>query len=137
MISSSVSNNTLILLIYGCMCVRTSNNKNKTLTNNSSYCFAIQVVYTRITVKWDIWYIDEDFLVWIIPSTYLSHEVIIWIVLLILSYLLSSDFYSDFQFTTIIILYNPIFTTCVLLHWSPAIIILYRACLLPDITLVA
>ena len=27
---------------------------------------------------WDIWYIDEDFLVWIIPLTYQSHESIIW-----------------------------------------------------------
>jgi len=27
---------------------------------------------------WDIWYIDEGFLVWIIPLTYLSRESIIW-----------------------------------------------------------
>jgi len=27
---------------------------------------------------WGIWYIYEDFLIWIIPSTYQSHESIIW-----------------------------------------------------------
>ena len=41
-----------------------------------------------------------------------------------------------FDFIIIIILYIPDFTTCVLLLWSPAVIILYTACLLPDITLV-
>jgi len=27
---------------------------------------------------WDVWYIDEGFLIWIIPLTYLSRESIIW-----------------------------------------------------------
>ena len=55
LVSSSVSNNKLILLIYGCMCIgtleyiprymsRTSNN-NKVLINNSSRGFAFRVVY--------------------------------------------------------------------------------------------
>jgi len=72
--------------MYGCMCVgtlghiprymgRTSNN-NKVLINNSSCGFVIRVVYIRITVTWGIRYIDEDFLVWIISSTYLSHGTI-------------------------------------------------------------
>jgi len=30
-----------------------NNNNNKMLINNSSYHFAIRVVYTRITVTWD------------------------------------------------------------------------------------
>jgi len=29
-------------------------------------------------VIWDIWFIDEGFLVWIIPLVYQSHESIIW-----------------------------------------------------------
>jgi len=53
-------------------------NNNKMLINDSSYYFAVRVVYTQITVKWGIRYIDESFLVWIISSTYLSHEAIIW-----------------------------------------------------------
>ena len=75
LISSLVSNNNLSLLIYGCMCVGTlghihrymgrmcNNNYNKMLINNLLCCFAIWVVYTRITVTWDIRYIDEGFLV--------------------------------------------------------------------------
>ena len=85
----SVSNNNLSLLIYRCMSMehtpihilkymsQTSNN-NKILINNSSCYFAIPVLYTHITVKWGIRYIDEGFLVWIIPSMYLSHEAVIW-----------------------------------------------------------
>ena len=53
----------------------TSNN-NKMLINNSLYSFANQVVYTQITVTRAIRYIDEGFLIWIIPSTYLSHEAV-------------------------------------------------------------
>ena len=114
---------------------RMSNN-NKMSINNLSRCFAIRVVYIRITVKWGIWYIDEGFLIWIIPSMYLSHEVVTWVVLLVLSYLLSSSFYSNFQFFYyIIILYIPGSTTYLLLYWSPAIIILYTDCLMPYITL--
>ena len=75
---------------------RTSNN-NKILINNS-LCFAIQVVYIQITITWDMRYIDEGFLIWIIPSMYLSHEAVIWVVLLVLPYLLSSGFYSYIQF---------------------------------------
>ena len=67
LVSSSVSNNNLGLLIYGCMCVgtlghisrymgRMSNNNNKVLINNSSCGFVIRVVYTRITVTWGIRY---------------------------------------------------------------------------------
>jgi len=49
---------------------RASSNNNKMLINNSSSCFAIQVVYIQITVKLSIWYIDKGFLIWIILSTY-------------------------------------------------------------------
>ena len=73
-------------------------NSNKVLINNSLWCFAIWVVYIQITIRWDIWHIDEGFFVWIIPSTYLSHEAVIWVVLLVLTYLLSSVFWSDFWF---------------------------------------
>ena len=54
---------------------RMSNN-NKILINNS-LCFTIQVVCIQITITWDIRYIDEGFLVWISPLTYLSHEAVI------------------------------------------------------------
>ena len=62
------------ILRYMC---QTSNN-NKLLINNSLSCFATQVVYTWITVKWGIGYIDEGFLIWIIPMTYFSHEAVNW-----------------------------------------------------------
>ena len=39
---------------------------------------ATQVVWTQMMVTSDMWYIDEGFLVWIIPSTYQPHEFIIW-----------------------------------------------------------
>jgi len=88
LVSSSVFNSNLSLLIYEFMCVGTlgyiprymgrMSNNNKMLINNSSRCFANQVVYIRIMVTWDIKYIDEGFLVWIIPSTYLSHKAANW-----------------------------------------------------------
>ena len=39
---------------------------------------ATQVVWTQTMATWDMWYIDEGFLVWIIPLTYQSRESIIW-----------------------------------------------------------
>ena len=48
-------------------------------THSSSVTLkAIQVVWTQMMATWGIWHIDEGFLVWIIPSTYQSHESIIW-----------------------------------------------------------
>jgi len=41
-------------------------------------CCLIQVIYTRIIVKWGIRYIDEGFLIWIILSKCLSHEAVNW-----------------------------------------------------------
>jgi len=76
---------------------RMSNN-NKMLINNSSWCFTIRIVYTRITVKWGIWYIDKGFLIWIISSMYLFHEAVIWVILLVLLYLLSLGFNLNFWF---------------------------------------
>jgi len=57
---------------------RTNSNNNKRCQLITHCMFAIRAIYTRITVTWGIRYIDEDFFVWIIPSTYLSHEVINW-----------------------------------------------------------
>jgi len=54
---------------------RMSNNNNK-IINNLSCSFVIRVVYTRITVTWSIRYINEGFLIWIIPLMYLSHEAL-------------------------------------------------------------
>ena len=39
---------------------------------------ATQVVRTQTIATWDMWYINEGFLVWIIPLTYQSRESIIW-----------------------------------------------------------
>ena len=105
LILSSAFNNKLSLVINGCMWVETlghiprymgrtssNNNNNKRLINNLLYCFVIRIVCIQITITWDIRYIDEGFLVWIILSTYLSHEIVIWVVPLVLPYFLSSDF---------------------------------------------
>ena len=35
-------------------------------------------LWTQTMAIWDMWYIDEGFLVWIISLTYLSRESIIW-----------------------------------------------------------
>ena len=50
-----------------------------TLTHSSHVTLrATQVVWTQIMATWDMLYIDEGFLVWIIPLTYQSRECIIW-----------------------------------------------------------
>ena len=77
---------------------RTSSNNNNNMLINNTLCFAIRVVYIQITITWDIRYIDEGFLIRIIPSTNLSHEAMIWVVLLVLPNLLLSGFYSNFWF---------------------------------------
>ena len=62
LVSLSVFNNNLSLLIYGCTCVgtlghmprymgRMSDNNNKMLINNSSCYFAIRIVYIWIMIK--------------------------------------------------------------------------------------
>ena len=49
-------------------------------THSSSVTLrATQVVWTQMMPTWDMWYIDESFLIWIIPLTYQSHESIIWV----------------------------------------------------------
>jgi len=49
------------------------------LTYSSSVTLgATQVVWTQMMATWDMWYIDEGFLIWIIPLTYRSCESIIW-----------------------------------------------------------
>jgi len=89
LVSSSVSDNNLSLLIYGCMCVGTlghiprymdtMSNNNKMLINNSSCYFIIRVVYIQITVTWDIryiWgfpYLDYSFNVLILRSYNLGY----------------------------------------------------------------
>jgi len=47
--------------------------------SSSATLRATQVVWTQVMATWDMWYIYEDFLVWIIPLTYLSRESIIWV----------------------------------------------------------
>ena len=48
-------------------------------THSSSVTLrATQVVWTQMMATWGMWYIDESFLIWIIPLTYRSHEFIIW-----------------------------------------------------------
>jgi len=37
-----------------------------------------RIVCTQSMETWGIWYIDESFLVWIIPSRYQSHKPICW-----------------------------------------------------------
>jgi len=40
--------------------------------------WTVQVVRTQSIEIWGIWYINESFLVWIIPLRYQSHESIYW-----------------------------------------------------------
>jgi len=86
----------------------------------------------RYTVyRWEFSYLDYSFDVLISWSRNLGCTAGFAIFALI------GFFIHIFNFTsTIIIFYIPDFTTCALLHWSPAITILYIACLLPNITLV-
>ena len=48
---------------------------------------ATQVVWTQMMATWDMWYIDEGFLVWIIPLMYQSRESILWAYTIVLSIL--------------------------------------------------
>jgi len=45
-----------------------------------------------------MWYIDDGFLFWIIPSMYLSHKAVNWVVPLVLSHLLSLGFSLNLWF---------------------------------------
>jgi len=88
----------------------------------------------------DIWYIDEGFLICIILLTYLSYKAVNWVVLLVLSHLLSLGFISNFwfyfyyYFLLYYICIHPDLPLMYYPHWSPALIILYHACSLLDIT---
>jgi len=107
-LASSVFNNNLDLLIYGCMCVRTlgykprymgrTSNNNKMLINNSLCCFTIRIVYTQITLTKGIRYIDEGFLIWIIPLTYLSYEAVNWACTAGFAYIRYYQFYRFYWF---------------------------------------
>jgi len=71
---------------------------------------------------------------------YISHETVNWVVPLVLPYLLSSGFILDFwfYFSYFILLYyiciHPGLPLVYYPQWSPALIILYHACSLLDIT---
>ena len=87
-------------------------------------------------MTWDIRYINESFLIWIIPSTYLSHEVVNWVCTTGFAIFAFIGFYFKFLVFIIIILYMFTFwlTTCVLPYYYLVLIILYYACFLFDIT---
>ena len=87
-------------------------------------------------MTWDIWYIDEGFLVWTNPSIYLSHGDVNWVVPLIFPYFLSSGLISEFWFYYYyyFICIHPGLSLVYYSHWSPVLIILYHACSLLDIT---
>jgi len=101
-----VSNNNLALLRCEYMCVGTlvyiPRHLSK-ISNNNKRC---QLIIHCLFSNWghmDLDYgnvrymvYDVGFLVWIIPSTYLSHKGVNWVISLVLLYLLSSGFISDF-----------------------------------------
>ena len=69
-------------------------------------------------------YIDKGFLVWIIPSTFLSHEAVNWVLPLVLPYLLSLGFTLDFRFIIIILYYNCLHPALPLVFYSTSLLIL-------------
>jgi len=86
-------------------------------------------------MTWNIRYIDEGFLVWIIPLTYLSHEAVNWVCTAGFAVFVFIRFLFRFSVLLLLLYYIYGFTTCVLLHWSPAITTLYTTYFMPDITL--
>ena len=68
-------------------------------------------------------YIDKGFLVWIIPSTFLSHEAVNWVLLLVLPYLLSLGFTLDFRFIIIILYYNCLHPALPLVFYSTSLLL--------------
>jgi len=56
-------------------------------------------------MTWDIWYIDEDFLVWIIPSMYLSYEAVNWVCTAGFVVFTSIGFYFRFLILLLLLLY--------------------------------
>jgi len=49
-------------------------NNNKMLINNLSCCFVIRVIWIQDTVKWDIKYIDEGFMLDPVYGNYNTKE---------------------------------------------------------------
>ena len=86
-------------------------------------------------MTWDIRYIDEGFLFWIIPSTYLFHEAINWVCTAGVAVFAFIRFYIDFSvYDHYYIIVASCFITCVLFHQSLALILLYHEYFLFDIT---
>ena len=67
-----------IKLSYPSPCIWSLWHNNYSSHSYSATLRATQVVWTQMMVTLGIWYIDEGFLVWIIPSTYQSHESKVW-----------------------------------------------------------
>jgi len=89
-------------------------------------------------VIWGIGYIYESFLIWIIPSTYLSYKFVNWVCTAGFAIFTFIGFYFGFMVISLSLLcyicLHPGLTTWVILHWSPALIILYHVYFLLDIT---
>ena len=62
-------------------------------------------------VTWDVRYIYEGFLIWIIFSTYKSHKFVIWAVQLILPHLLKSHYMLVCAYV-----HDTVFDTCFLIQ---------------------
>jgi len=76
-------------------------------------------------MTWDIWYIDQGFLIWIIPSMYLSHEAVNWVCTADFAVFTFIGFYFGFLVMIIIIssIILYIFIYCLTL-------VFYSTCLL-------
>ena len=103
---SSVSNNNLVLLKCQYMCVGTlvhiprhldrmsNNNKRCQLIICCLFCNSDRINLVYDDVRYMVY--DEGFLVWIIPSTYLSYEVINWVCTASFTVFAFIEFYFEF-----------------------------------------
>ena len=66
----------------------------------------------------DIWYIDEGFLVWIIPSTYLSHETVNWVCTAGFAIFAFINFYFRFLVLFLLLYYNCLHPALPLVFYS-------------------
>ena len=83
-------------------------------------------------MTWDIWYIAEGFLIWIIPSTYLSHETIKWVCTTGFAVFAFIGFYFRFLVLLLLLYYIRLHPSLPLVFYSSSLLLLsYIPCMFP------
>ena len=86
-------------------------------------------------MTWEIWYIDEGFLVWIIPLTYLSNEAVNWVCTADFAMFPFIGFYFKFLILLLLLYYSCLHHALSLMFYSTRLLSLsYYAMHIPCLT---